>query len=103
MQHNSMKRAHGMAQLNFLTIGLPHETCDKMQKKQQQHDKATTKCNDHGANYQQSTTSEDDTNNKDKDNDNDCVKHKHRGVDEKTTPCLTTSNNFQSQRTMRIL
>jgi hypothetical protein len=30
VQYNSMKRAHGMAQLNFPTIRLLHETYDKI-------------------------------------------------------------------------
>ena len=73
-----MKRAHGMAQLNFPTIRLLHEIYDKMQHKQDKknHNNATMNCNDHGLNYQQSTMSEDDTNHKG--NDNDSRKHKHR-------------------------
>jgi CRISPR/Cas system CMR subunit Cmr6 (Cas7 group RAMP superfamily) len=49
-----------------------------MQHKQNKnkHNNATMNCNDRGVNYQQSTISEDNTNNKD--NDYDYGKHKHR-------------------------
>ena len=45
-----MKQAHGMAQLNFPTIRLLHETYDKMQHKEQDkknHNNATMNCTDH--------------------------------------------------------
>ena len=67
-----MKRAHGMAQLNFPTIRFLHETYNKMQHIQDKnkHNNATMNCND--------------TNNKHK--ENDYRKHKHPGIDAKTTP-----------------
>ena len=55
-------------------------------------------CNDHGVNYQQSTISEDNTNNKD--NDYDYGKHKHRESTQKRRHAsrqATTSDRSEQQ------
>ena len=71
-----------------------------MQHKQDKnkHNNATINCNDYGVNYQQSTISEDNTNNKD--NDYDYGKHKHRESTQKrrhVSQQATTSNRSEGQ------
>jgi hypothetical protein len=46
VKHNSAKRAHVMAHLNFTAVRLPHEIDDKMQHKhdKNKHNNATMNC-----------------------------------------------------------